>query len=494
MSASAVAPNSDLVDAFLDQVAQRMSARGSKEIGFKHDAVGGTPSQTGMLHGPQGLLTYPGVDPDVFHTIVGTLPGLMSAIPTRGTLYTDPTYEVLTGIQAGSGTEPAEVCDAAPTGGLMKAGIITAPLGRYQRQTREIDIGRLGQRTDRADPVDLRLVGSPMGQPLFGAFDDNQLPNDIVLREMAAVMMERAVEFHRLLSRQIFQGNPTNSTGPGNRQFVGLDLLINTGYVDAITPGVPLPSLDPDIKDFGYVRVDSEQGMNSIIDQITYIVRTRRDLARRTGVDPVRWAFVMREGLFYELTKVWPCAYMTSICAVDASSSGFTFNIDQGDQIRMRDDMRAGNYLLIDGTRYDVILDDGIIEETNTTSANVTSGCFASDIYFVPLSILGGSRAVTFFEYFQWQNPDINAALARGFSGVRAFGPFLECESRTRWCINWQARIEPRLVLRTPWLSGRLTNVQYCPLQHTRDPFPDDPYFVNGGLEGRPGPSYTTPW
>ena len=45
-----------------------------------------------------------------------------------------------------------------------------------------------------------------------------------------------------------------------------------------------------------------------------------------------------------------------------------------------------------------------------------------------------------------------------------------------------------------PWLAARLQNVQYCPLQHTRQPFPDDPYFVDGGRTSRPGPSFYDIW
>ncbi len=67
-------------------------------------------------------------------------------------------------------------------------------------------------------------------------------------------------------------------------------------------------------------------------------------------------------------------------------------------------------YRLIDGERIDVILDDGINEDTPTTNANVTEGCFASDIYLIPMSVVGG-RAVTFLEYFDYTNPSISTAL-----------------------------------------------------------------------------------
>ena len=73
-------------------------------------------------------------------------------------------------------------------------------------------------------------------------------------------------------------------------------------------------------------------------------------------------------------------------------------------------------------------------------------------------------------------------------------GAFLTWPRQTNQCVVWNAKIEPRLLLRTPWLAGRLQNVLACPLQHEREPFPDDPYHVDGGQTSRPGPSYWGLW
>lgn len=490
MTATATVTDEQLEEWAARRIAQNMAA---KSTGYKHDAPG-TPASTGYLHGPGGVLSYPGVDPDVFHTIVGPLPGILSQIPTRPTLFTNPTYEILTGITAGSGSEPAAVCDDAPVGGTLKAGIISAPFGYYQRRTREIQLARLGQRNDRADPVDLRLVGRPLqGSPFAGAMASQ--PADLLTNEMSTVMYERAIEWHRLLSRQIWTGNPTNNTPPGYLEMAGLQALVNTGYVDAIN-NQALPSVDSDVKDFGHARIDTNPGRSDIVDAITYTIRTRQDMARRMGVDPVRFSIAMRETLFYELTKVWPCSYMTNICAEDGTDTNFRFNIDQGDQIRMRDDMRSGRYLLVDGVRYDVVFDDGIPEDTNTTNGNVTSGCFASDIYILPMSIMGG-RATLYLEHFDYGsgNPAVQDALGNMVLGtVSGNGAFVDFLKQTYGCVQWQGEIQPRLVLRTPWLAGRIQNVQYCPLQQTRQPYPDDPYFVDGGNTTRPGPSHYYPW
>lgn len=158
----------------------------------------------------------------------------------------------------------------------------------------------------------------------------------------------------------------------------------------------------------------------------------------------------------------------------------------------MRDQMRRDRRLVIDGDEIEVILDDGIPEISSTTSADVTEGCLAAPIYLIPMSVIGG-RAVTFLQHFQFNNPAVQDALGNQILG-RITGPWLTWPRQTNMCIQWQTIIEPRLVMRTPWLAGRLDNVMYCPDKHTRQPFPDDPYFVDGGLTNRAGPSFFSVW
>ena len=46
-------------------------------------------------------------------------------------------------------------------------------------------------------------------------------------------------------------------------------------------------------------------------------------------------------------------------------------------------------------------------------------------------------------------------------------------------------KIEPRVVLRTPQMAGRLDYIKYTPLQHLRESNPDNPYNVDGGVSYR---------
>ncbi|HLE04563.1 MAG TPA: hypothetical protein VI729_08145 [Anaerolineales bacterium] len=488
MPPAAVANPMDALAEALYPVLEQMRGR-QYGTGYKHDASG-TPQVAGYTHGPGGVLSFPGVDPDVFHTIVGNK-GILGQIPTKGSLYTNPTYYTITGVQGTSGSEKNYVCADAPTAGLMKACLLTSVFGRYERATPELEINRLGALVDRADPMDLRLWGSPIhtSGPFASPPHSPANPADLLRNEVSRKFWELNVAMHRLLNQQLWTGNPVNNTGGGGyKELTGLQLLVNTGYNDAETAQA-CPSLDSDLKNFNYRRIDAAGNGTLLVDAISTMYHFVKDLADRTGMMPVRWVFAMRAELFWEITKVWPCSYLTYRCQVTGNEQ---VQINAADQVRFRDEMRAGSYLLIDGERVEVVLDDGIPEATNTTNANVTSGCFASDIYLLPMSVIGGQSSL-YLEYFEYSNPSITDALGNLVLG-RIEGAFLVWPRQTNQCVVWQEKIEPRLVLRTPWLAGRLQNVQYCPLQHTREPFPTDPYFVDGGRISRSGPSFADIW
>jgi len=457
-------------------------------IAYKHDTASATPGAV-YSHGPGGMLTFPGVDPAVFSATMGNT-SILGELPASPSLYTNPTYLTITGVRDITGAEKDGVCDNAPTAGLMKSCMATSVFGRYERATPVIELNRLGARVDRADPIDLRLIGSPLATagPFAGPNADvNGAPGDLLTNEVSRKFWERNVSMYRLLSGQIWTGNPTNnSAGGGYKEMTGLAQLVNTGYADAET-GVVCPAVDSYVRSFAYGNVvDDATNLVAALTDMFWQVKNRAD---RSGVQPVRWAWAMRSQMFYEITSVWPCTYLSYRCAPGTNMEG---QIDAADAVRFRDEMRAGKYLMLDGIRVDVILDDNIPETSNTDNANVTSGCFATDIYLLPFSVVGG-QSVLFLEYFQYQNPSIQEALGNMILG-RIEGAFLSWPRQTNQCIEWQTKIEPRLVLRTPWLAARLQNVQYCPIQHQRDQNPTDPYFVNGGGSSRSGPSYYSIW
>lgn len=461
-------------------------------IGYKHDAPG-TPITTGFNHGPGGLLTFPGVDPTIFHTVMGHT-SLLGQLPTVASVYTNPTFFTITGVQDDIGSEKDDVCADAPTAGLMKGCMLTSVFGRYERATPELELNRLGQRIDRADPMDLTLVGSPIASSgLFNTGQQGaQAPGDVLTNEVSRKFWERNVSLWRLLSRQLWNGSPVNNTaGGGYKEMTGFSVLVNTGHRDAET-GVACPALDSYISNFNYGSVSTSG--TQIISAITDMYYQMKRRAELTGIAPVRWVFAMRSQLFYEISAVWPCAYLSYRCN---PSSGATEFIDAQDAVRFRDEMRSGRYLLIDGERIEVVLDDGMPElDGNSSGGSFPGGCFATDIYLIPMSVVGG-RAVTFMEYFDYGNASLATALSDNLVLARQEGAFLTWIRQKNQCIVWQTKVEPRLIMRTPWLAARLQNVVYCPVQHERTSFPNDPYFVDGGKTFRnagEGPSFYSLW
>jgi hypothetical protein len=263
---------------------------------------------------------------------------------------------------------------------------------------------------------------------------------------------------------------------------------------------VACAAADSLIANFASANVSNQN--TNIITLMTSVFRRLKLNARGMGLNPAKWVIVMRETLFYELTQIWPCAYATYRCAGTASgfSSTQVNNIDNADMIRLRQDMRGnpetrtGQYLLLDDERIEVVFDDFV---TETALAN---GAFNSDIYFVPLTVIGG-RAVTYMEFFDYDAPGASIAAARALGYTTDYwtedgGRYLwHKKPPTNFCIQALVKSEPRLILRTPQLAARIRNVAYMPLAHERSWETSGYYFANGGKTDRQGysPSFFSP-
>ena len=483
----AVAERSSVLDQLLAELQQR--------------GVGGTkatqmPPVGPYMHGPNGLWSYPGLERPVISTRVQPK-GLAGMLPARSNNSMNPLYPYLTGFIEGAGSQPDATCDDCPTPGPMKNCFQTSVFGRYCYQTRTIDITRMGQIINRAEFTDLMLWNDPIGGPAnapHGLTHPATTPGTINLNNEASIRFaEVGVAFQTKLMRQVWEGNPTNNTaGGGYREFPGLDILIGTGKRDAVT-GTPCPSLDSLIVNFN-AAVDNTDPENNIVNVLTYTMRSLMSLASRTGLDPVTWAIAMREELFYELTAQWPCNYLTYRCMLLSDPGSIQGNFDMSDAIAMRDAMRNGSYLVIEGRRVNVVIDDALA---------VTSGAGGqtSDIVILPLTVQG-NKSVLFWEFFDWNGPGaaLNAATVAAAPLMANYywtdgGQYLwHMKPPVNWCVQWIGLIEPRLILLTPHLAARITNVSYNPLMTPRQPFPTDPYFVNGGVTDRvTAPSFYGP-
>lgn len=465
----------------------------TKEAGVAYKTVPSTTPQGSYGHGPAGLFSAPGLSQPLFSTLILPQSGLQSILPAYPSRDAYPLYGIVTGVTATTGSEPTNPCDDPPTVGLTKLCTHTAVFGRQSRQTPVVEIDRAGLWTNRGEFGDLRMMNNP-----FGTGTDVNVPTmpgsnyaQLAQNEFAKKMFEFGVGWSRDFARELYTGNPTNNTaGGGRKYFYGLDILINTGYRDAET-ATACPAADSIVRSFGSLDISTNGG--TLVRTVTNMYRNLRYIATKTGLDPATWVISMPWSLFYEVTEVWPCAYMTYRCQSGGSFDTSNVNMVSAEaQVKFRDDMRGnifdrtGQYLLIDGQRVTVILDDAITETALDGSS------FTASMYFVPLSVIGGTR-VTYLEYFDQQfSYEIGQQFAPGFYQVTDGGRFLvHKKPPTNFCVQLLAKTEPRLVLRTPFLAARLTNIKYTPVAHEREWEPDSSYYVNGGKTNRGG-SFTS--
>lgn len=464
----------------MDILERLVTALESLETKSMHTKAPASVNTATLLTQPGGIFSVAGIENDVISTHIAP-EGIGSILPAFPSAIDDPRFGLLTGFTATTGSEPTAPCDDAPAG-FMKGGTLTSAFGRVQRQTQTIEIDKILHQ-QRGANTDLRLMGQLLGMDP-NISPSNLSQNDVLNMVVNAEMVGVGVQMERKLSTMIWTGTPSNNTaGGGYKEFPGLDNQIATGQVDAET-GTAITAADSDIKDFGYTAVDGTA--KDIVEYVSMLEYYLRDTARRTGMLPTTWAVAMRPELWFELSAVWPCRYLSHRCSTDTNSNPIVINDNVN--VQMRDAMREGMYLDVNGRRYPVIVDDGINEQTNINDGSVPAGSYASSLYFVPLRVRG-NFPVTYWQYIDYRG--IQAQLGAMGPGVRNV-PFWTDNGRFLWvyrdngyCFDLQAKIEPRIVLRAPQLAGKIQNILYTPLQHLKSPYPDSPYFVDGGISLR---------
>lgn len=447
----------------------------TKAPGNQHNAM--------LLQQPGGMFSTTGLNTDIISTHIAP-EGLGAMIPALPSDVDDPRFGFLTGFSDDIGSEPDFPCDDAPTG-YMKGATLTAQFGRLARQTNTIEVDKLLHRK-RGTTNNLRLLNAMLTGNVgmnMSAMTESDILNLVVRAEMVSV----GVRAERKLARMFWSGTPGNATAHGGyKEFPGLDAQIATGQVDADN-NVAVPAADSLIYNFGFAELDGS--VRDIVEVLSMAEFQVRNIAQRTNMMPVTWAVVMRPEAFFELTAIWACRYLTNRCQTSPGVTGMSININGSEQVAMRDAMRNGNYIIINGNRYPVVLDDGIHEYTNANNASVPPGFWASSIYFVPLRVRG-NFPVLYWEHINYS--ELQRELAPLGAGMRNT-PFWTDNGRWLWvyrengyCFDLQAKTEPRVILRTPHLAVKIQNVLYSPMEHLRSPFPDSPYWKNGGSSFRP--------
>lgn len=472
-----------------EKLIAQVVAESLKQVGAYGNKAPTGVGTTNLVHGPGGLFGIAGLEEDVISARITPrgISGMLKAMPS---VYTNPEFPYITGIEETAGTEPSGEC-ATCLSGESEACIQTAQFGRVCRESKELDIDKVMERINRGE-IDLNLVNS-----IFG--DDAWVPGAALSNEKlvniatAWAMVEVGVLLQNKLIPMVWQGNPTNSIGNGYKEFPGLDILIGTNKVDAHT-GVSCPALDSDVKDFNYSAVNTVDGNGNfmIVHYLEYMMAYLYHNAHRQNLLPTQWAIAMRPELWTELLRVWPAAYFST--RELALPNGNTNMIDATRVRELTQSMAAGMYIDVNGMRVPVVTDDGIYEYNSTNSANVPAGSFASDIYVVPLTYLG-SRPATYIEYKDYRGTRRDIQELRGHEGFWTDdGKFMWVVEQQKWCYTLSGKIEPRIILRTPQLAGKIEHVLYSPLQHFRSFDQNSDYFFKGGVSQRTPTSLYSDW
>lgn len=466
--------------------------------------VGSTPTAT-YGHGPLGLFSAPGLSAPLFSAMILPNQGLQSVLPVRPSRDANPLYGIITGVTATNGSEPVGVCDDPPTAGTSKLCEHSFVFGRQSRQSPVVQLDRVGLWTNRGEFGDLSLMNNPFRSDVQVPTIPGADVNNMARNEVAKTLFEFGVAWSRDFAKELYTGNPTNNTaGGGRKYFYGLDTLINTGYRDAET-GVACPAADSLVRSFGSLDISARDANGNftngttLVRTVTNIYRNLRFLAQKAGLEPVEWVLSMPWSMFYEITEVWPIAYQTYRNTVSTGGTNYTINdavalTAQRDAMRGDIYNRTGQYLLIDGVRVPCILDDSITETV------LAGESFTATMYFVPLTVLGGTP-VTLIEYLPFDQPGGALEAARLWAPGNSYyvtdnGRFFwHLKPPTNFCVQFVSLAQPRVLLLTPYLAARLTAIKYTPLAHERSGFTDSSYWVDGGKTGGSGisPSYFSP-
>lgn len=464
---------------------ETLAKAGVLNIGEKHDTSSTTPSAQ-ALHGPfpgnanqYGVFTSPGVRPGMF-SANARVESIGKYIPMARSEYLNEIIEIMTGVTAGSGTNSTSACGTAPKAGDLKTCQQTYTFGIIHIGTRVDDITQIGLKKNRAD-VPREFYNMAM-------LDNPWLPNvpgidglTTSTSRLRAAMYTLGVEMERNISPVHFVGTAgtENNTYRGvARQWNGLDNLIKTGYTDAVT-GLACPRADSVVTSFNAAISGTDALGRDIVEATTDTLFSVQELARKLSLSGTSWALVMRPDLFRALTEKWACSYATYRCSGSATE---TVNLDGLSIYNTRVDMFNNRYLLVEGERVPVILDDSITRET------LGNNHYKSDVYGVALSWAG--RPLLFAEHFPMDNGEAEEfASAFGLSGDETTtvnnGLFRVFKRVTKGCYEYDFFARVRLILDAPFLSFRVDDLQYNSYYNQVDPIPGTSYYANGGVSYR---------
>lgn len=468
----------------------QMMAEVWKEMGFaqKNDPAATTltaPALHGTFQGNSaqyGLFSDGTARSERFSTLVHP-ETLLSLIARNGGLrksvYDDEILEVMSGVTAAAGTNATGWCADPPSVGQGKVAQMVYRWGQLYLKTNLNAVPDLGGLRNRTD-VPARILNAapefrnPLTPSLMYELGDTN-------RQLRYELYLMGVHLERTLGKVAITGDrsqASNATELGFiKEFNGLDMMIKTGYTD-FDSGLAVPALDSAVISFNADvggTIGGGDGRN-LVAAMTDLYWSVKERARGMGMEGTTFAIVMRPEQFRPLVERWACDYVTYRCGV-VGTVGSPIVQDARDVNSLRLEMMNGRYLLIDNEAVPIVFEEGITRES------LSANSFKSDIYIVPIEWNG--IPLTAVEYFDMDNANLQefASFVDGdkFATLNN-GMYLVSYRFTPMCLEYHFASKMRLILETPWLAGRLDDVQFTTRTLQRTAMPGDTFFyANGG-------------
>lgn len=445
-----------------------------------------------MVHGDGSMFgaVQVGIDPDVISTMMYWR-GVAELLPRDPVRTIEQFLPFITGVEPTSSTEPTTECGDCISG-ESEACVQHFPTAKVCRETKAMTLQKAIERLNRGD-IDLNLLNDQLGSnsPWHPGASFTTQGEIMQVATAWALLFELPPLFMHALGPMTYTGNPVNNNGNAYREFRGLELLVNTGFVDAFA-NVTCPALDSDLKDVNYgdIKTTTNPSVMETLEMAHYYVRNN---ARGQRLDPVQWAVVLRPELWQIMSSLLPYQSILATMMNATVPAQYEVVIDGQSLVNERNAIRQGMTINLNGENVRVVVDDGIPESNNANDANCEAGEYASDVYILPLRYLGGRPAMRIqYKDYRFMTGEIAATndLIGGFYQPSPDGRFSYSLVRDGRCFKIQAETEPRIILKTPQLAARIQNVKYVPLQHLREPNPDGSYFFKGGVSTRAPSSY----
>jgi len=445
------------------------------KVQLKHNPAAGAGTYLSP-HGGTGMFTEPGVRPDMYSALVGPRT-FMDSLSFNKSEFQNELIAILTGQQAGTGTNPDNICGTPPQPGLLKKCTRALTYGQIFLGTEKLVVPEIGELKDRADME--RLINNM-------ASSDNPMIPDL-LRQPG--LNFRSAKAHQLfmLSTQLqrsiapveVEGNstllPAATTLGWISEFNGLDRLIITGHTDVAT-GTLCPAADSHVINWNQAIDGALEGLD-IVETMNDAYFSRQSLADDVGMTGVQWAWVMDKRLFRALTYIFACTFPNTRCTdfTAATPGGRTQSEVDSRAIQMQ----QGQFLWVAGQPVPVLFTAGTEIAIPDQSANGLTG----DLYLVPMKWNGTD--LIWMDYFPLDNQFIaewQGLAQQNGRVVHNNGMYMTAIRSDGFCDELLLTGKYRMILRVPFLAARIDNIVFNSYKGYRSFDPGGTFFYDGGV------------